>query len=84
MVGAIAMFVWTNTRGGRKSITASEKQTRQQRSDVQQALEISGLKNVGNSCFINAVLQSLASLPPFQEYLETITQSARISGSGVS
>ncbi|CAM9768778.1 unnamed protein product [Laminaria digitata] len=36
-------------------------------------LEIRGLRNVGNSCFINAVLQSLASLPPFREYLEALS-----------
>lgn len=37
---------------------------------MEERLEIRGLRNVGNSCFINAVLQSLASLQSFRNYLE--------------
>lgn len=29
-----------------------------------------GLKNLGNSCFLNSVLQAISSCPPFIEYLD--------------
>ena len=37
---------------------------------VSQQLAVRGIKNLGNTCFLNAVLQSLGSFPVFREYLE--------------
>ena len=73
VVGVAAIFLnrafsFAPIRSRRDSLASPGTDYRMLSSEGQ--LEIRGLRNVGNSCFINAVLQSLASLPPFREYLE--------------
>lgn len=45
--------------------------------DATSRVAVPGIQNLGNTCFFNAILQSLASVASFQEYLQEIERSAR-------
>ncbi len=37
---------------------------------------VAGIQNLGNSCFFNVILQSLASLTPFLEYVGALASAS--------
>lgn len=39
--------------------------------DINQAHGLSGLQNIGNTCYMNSIIQALSSLDPFRSYLLT-------------
>lgn len=45
--------------------------------DATTRVSVPGIQNLGNTCFFNAILQALASVSSFQEYLQEIERSAR-------
>lgn len=48
--------------------------------DASARLCVPGIQNLGNTCFFNAILQALASVGSFQEYLQEIERGSRATG----
>lgn len=46
--------------------------------DEYQRYVVPGIQNLGNTCFFNAILQALASLGSFQEYLDEVVRQSRL------
>ncbi|KAG0225203.1 hypothetical protein BGX31_007710 [Mortierella sp. GBA43] len=55
----------------RKTKRKNPSKARSQKRGTEAPQYVAGLVNTGNTCFMNAVLQALASLPSLREYLET-------------
>lgn len=48
----------------------------QQQADAQGRWTVPGLQNLGNTCFFNAILQALASVRCFQDFLNEVVRQA--------
>lgn len=48
--------------------------------DASSRVGVPGIQNLGNTCFFNAILQALAAVASFQEFLQEIERAARATG----
>lgn len=60
--------------------TAAAVEAAGESADEYQRYIVPGIQNLGNTCFFNAILQALASVSSFQEYLDEIVRQSKAKG----
>mmetsp|Transcript_39401 Transcript_39401/g.68270 ORF Transcript_39401/g.68270 Transcript_39401/m.68270 type:complete len:619 (-) Transcript_39401:19-1875(-) len=54
--------------------------SRNEKDESEKGINARGLKNLGNTCFLNSVLQALSSCPSFTEHIKSLSELGNNSG----